>query len=55
MEETDILPCGCIIKALVIDGVNTVQYYPCSETCSNYADAIELARKGNKPIHRRNA
>lgn len=49
-----VLPCGCLIRCTVVDGVNTLTVSPCRMDCRNLADAIDLARdKGIAPEYRR--
>lgn len=48
-----VLPCGCIIRCDIVDGVNTLIYIPCRETCVNYRNALgEAASKGLEPEFR---
>lgn len=48
-----VLPCGCLIRCAVIDGVNTLTISPCRPSCRNLANALELAHdKGLEPEYR---
>ena len=51
----EVLPCGCVIRCSVIDGVNTMTYIPCRETCDNYRNALGLADEKGLPVERRMA
>jgi hypothetical protein len=46
----ELLPCGCLLKCSVVDGVNTLTYIPCSQTCVHYLNTIDLAQDANKPV-----
>lgn len=49
-----VLPCGCLLRHAVIDGVNTMTISPCRQSCPNLANALELAaNKGIAPEYRR--
>jgi hypothetical protein len=49
----EVLPCGCVTRCAVIDGVNTLTYIPCRVTCRNYLNALGLAAdKGIAPEYR---
>lgn len=37
------LPCGCFIRAEIVDGVNTLFFSPCSPDCQNLHFALNLA------------
>jgi hypothetical protein len=50
----EVLPCGCLIRCTVVDGVNTLTISPCRTDCRNLANALELGReKGIAPEFRR--
>jgi hypothetical protein len=50
----EVLPCGCIMRCAVIDGVNTLTVIPCRVTCRNYQNMLGLAdEKGIAPEYRR--
>jgi hypothetical protein len=50
----EVLPCGCLLRCAVIDGVNTLTVIPCRTTCRNYRNALGLAdEKGLDVEYRR--
>jgi hypothetical protein len=49
-----VLPCGCLIRCAVVNGVNTLTISACRQNCRNLANALELARdRGIAPEYRR--
>lgn len=51
----DVLPCGCVFRCSIVNGVKTGTYIPCRETCVNYRNMLGLAAQANKPVERRMA
>ena len=44
-----VLPCGCIIRCSVVDGVNTMTLIACRPTCTTVRDTLQLADELDKP------
>lgn len=55
LPETTVLPCGCVMRCTVEDGVNVVTIVPCRQTCTNLRYAVDLAGAKGKPISTREA
>lgn len=52
--DDDLLPCGCLLRYSVVDGVNTMTVSPCRQSCPNLAAVLGLGRdKGIDPRYRR--
>ena len=52
--DDDLLPCGCLLRYSVVDGVNTMTVSPCHQSCPNLAVVLGLGRgKGIAPEYRR--
>jgi hypothetical protein len=39
----EVLPCGCVLRCAVVDGVNTLTVTPCRQTCRNYLNLLGMA------------
>lgn len=49
----EVLPCGCVLRCAVVEGVNTLTLIPCRLSCVNYRNALGLAdEKGIAPEFR---
>lgn len=46
----EVLPCGCVLRCSVDDGVNVLTIVPCREGCRNVQNAIALAAERRKPV-----
>ena len=44
-----VLPCGCIIRCSIVDGVNTMTMTACRAGCTNVAAALQEADNQGKP------
>jgi hypothetical protein len=53
--EDVVLPCGCFIKCVVVDGRNEMQISPCRMNCINLQNAIGLAEEKPVPVEYRYA
>ncbi len=51
----EVLPCGCVLRCAVVDGVNVLTLIPCRTSCPNYRNAIGLATDSDVPIEYRQA
>jgi hypothetical protein len=51
--DLTVLPCGCVMECLYIDGVPTMKYAPCKLTCEYYLYTINGMKADNKPIEYR--
>lgn len=51
----DVLPCGCVLRASLEDGVRTLTYIPCKQTCVNYRNMLGLADDRDVPVTRKYA
>ena len=51
----EVLPCGCVIRCTIENGVKTMFYIPCRETCVNYRNALGLADEMDRPVTKRRA
>lgn len=49
----EVLPCGCVLRCAVVDGVNTLTYIPCRQSCVHYRSALGLAAELDVPVHYR--
>jgi len=45
-----VLPCGCFIRALILDGVRTVTIAPCKVSCVNYRNTLSLAEAVHRSV-----
>lgn len=53
IPSDEVLPCGCVLRCAVVEGVNTLTLIPCRQSCVNYRNALGLAAdKGLKPEYR---
>lgn len=50
MPPDELLPCGCLLKCSVVDGVKTLTYIPCKETCVHYRATLRLAQETKTPV-----
>lgn len=48
-----VLPCGCVIRNDVVDGVNTMFFIPCRLDCRNYTNMLAMADEQGKPVEQR--
>ncbi|HSS11159.1 MAG TPA: hypothetical protein VLL25_14830 [Acidimicrobiales bacterium] len=48
-----VLPCGCLIRCVVVEGVNQLRISPCQTGCRNLANALDLAAQQGKPVEYR--
>lgn len=55
LPPDEVLPCGCLMRCTIVDGVKTGTYIPCRQDCKNYRDMLGLAQEGNKPVTWRRA
>lgn len=46
----EVLPCGCFVRCIISDGVNTVVIIPCKQDCPNYHDMIGMALEDGLPV-----
>lgn len=55
METSDltVLPCGCVMECLVVDGVNTMKYAPCKLTCKYFLYTVSEMKAQEKPVEYR--
>lgn len=44
------LPCGCVMRASIEDGVRTITYIPCKLSCENYRNTLTLAEGAGLPV-----
>lgn len=51
----EVLPCGCVLRCAVVDGVNTLTLIPCQTSCVNYRNALGLAAETGKNVEYRRA
>ena len=51
----EVLPCGCVLRCAVIDGVNTLTLIPCRTSCVNYRNALGLADETGTNVEYRHA
>jgi hypothetical protein len=49
VKAAEKLPCGCILDAQVINGVNTFVMVPCALDCQFYVYALEESKRQGKP------
>ena len=49
----EVLPCGCIIRCSIVNGVKTLTYIPCRQTCVNYRNTLGLADDKGVPVEKR--
>ena len=45
-----VLPCGCLMRCSVEDGIRVTTYIPCNDDCVNYREMLTEVRKRGKPI-----
>ena len=49
----ELLPCGCLLRYTVVDGVKTMTISPCRMNCRTLADTLRLGmEKGIAPEFR---
>jgi hypothetical protein len=53
--DTEVLPCGCLTRRVLIDGERVLEIVPCHSDCINLRNALELAAEAGKPVKRRRA
>jgi hypothetical protein len=51
----EVLPCGCIIRCSVVEGVKTLMYIPCRKDCAHYLNMLRLAAEANRPVTKKEA
>lgn len=51
----EVLPCGCILRCSIEEGIKTFTFVPCHLKCINYKNAIKLAKEAGVRIERREA
>lgn len=55
MPPDEVLPCGCIMRSIISDGVEVLVIIPCRKDCPNYSDVIEMAMQDGLPVMYRQA
>lgn len=50
IPEDAVLPCGCLLRCSIVDGIRTLTYVPCKETCVHYRAALGLAQETDTPV-----
>lgn len=53
MIQQDVLPCGCVLRKVVRDGVREFQIIPCRSDCKYLVYVIEESQRQGKPIEER--
>ncbi len=46
----EVLPCGCIFRCSIVDGVKTGTYIPCKQTCVNYQNMLKMSAEKSMTI-----
>ena len=41
----DLLPCGCLLRYSVVDGVKTMTVSPCRMNCPNLIDTLKMGQE----------
>lgn len=50
IQPDQVLPCGCVIRCALAQGIRVTTYIPCNEDCVNYRNMLDEAQSQNKPI-----
>jgi hypothetical protein len=53
--DDDLLPCGCLLRYSVVDGMNTMTVSPCRLGCPNFATVLGMADEEGKDVEFRHA
>ena len=51
----EVLPCGCVLRCAVVDGVTALTIAPCRTSCANYRNALGMADDAALPVEYRQA
>jgi hypothetical protein len=51
----EVLPCGCIIRCSIVEGVNTLTVIPCEQSCVHYRNLIGMGEDKGISIQYRKA
>lgn len=46
----DVLPCGCVLRCAIVDGVRYMTYVPCRVSCPHYLNMLDLAAQRGVPV-----
>lgn len=46
----DVLPCGCILRASLVEGTRTLTVIPCKQSCRNYRNLLGMAEEREVPV-----
>jgi hypothetical protein len=55
MPSPEVLPCGCVLKYSIENGLNVMTVSPCHPDCRYLGMIIEEANQCGKPIERKEA
>lgn len=55
MLDQDVLPCGCVLRRVINNGVKEFQIIPCRSDCKYLAYALEETQRQGKPVETRYA
>lgn len=51
----EVLPCGCVVNTVIVEGRNEFQMTPCNLYCKNFQYALYESERWSKPIEIRKA